>query len=597
MKPIIIVLSCLLSLNAFSQQDLNTALKLANSEQYEEAEKVFQDLLAKDASNGDIYYYYGETYLKDYLSDTFSNSLDEFAQKAEQLFQEGIKAAPANALNQVGMGAVTLMRTSDTTKALPFFTQAEAAVPVKMKKKDYTPQQAVILTKLALAQLFGKVHRSKAAINYLNRAKIINPADPNIYLALGEVYIRMNDASNALFNYNQALNKDPKSPLPKIRIGNIYMRVPNLNAARPYFEEAKEIDSTFAPVYRSLGELFTLAGRYDLAKENYRKFVQMSGNTTPAKVRYGNSLFRAKDYEGALTVIKEVLQVDHSRNYLNRLAAFSSYDKKPQDLEGAKMYSEEFFKNATEESIIPRDYAYYGKTLYRLAKNDTAMQNKAFKQLKKAYELDPTDGTLLSELAQDYYYARRYDDAIAMYKLKAEKGLAVQTDAMQIAKAYYSMNNIEKADSALKAIISTSPDNMQAHLYLARTASKVDSTSELGLAQPEFLKVIELSKSDSVKYKAELFEAFSYMGYYMLQNKKYDESKVWYNRLINLDPKNKDWQVKGLQSLGLISYKEKNYPEAKGIYQKLLVLDPANGAKYKEAIANFDKIIKAGAKN
>ncbi len=67
-----------------------------------------------------------------------------------------------------------------------------------MKKKDYTPQQAVILTKLAVAQLFGKVHRYKQAIEYLNRAKIINPNDPNIYLALGEVYIRMNDASNAL---------------------------------------------------------------------------------------------------------------------------------------------------------------------------------------------------------------------------------------------------------------------------------------------------------------------------------------------------------------------------------------------------------------
>jgi tetratricopeptide (TPR) repeat protein len=596
MKPIIILLSCLFSLNAFSQQDLNTALKLANSEQYEEAEKVFQDLLTKDASNGDVYYYYGETFLKDYLSDTFSNSLDEFAQKAEQLFQSGIKAAPGNVLNQVGMGAVTLMRTSDTTKALPFFTQAETAVPVKLKKKDYTPQQAVILTKLGVAQLFGRVHRYKAAIEYLNRAKVINPADPNIYLALGEVYIRMNDASNALFNYNQALNKDPKSPLPKIRIGNIYMRVPNLNAARPYFEEAKEIDSTFAPVYRSLGELFTLAGRYDLAKENYRKFVQMSGNTTPAKVRYGNSLFRAKDYEGALAVIKEVLRVDHSRNYLNRLAAFCSYDKKPQDLEGAKAFSEEFFKNASQETIIPRDYAYYGRTLYRLAKNDTVMQNKAFTQLKKAYELDPTDGTVLSELAQDYYYARRYEDAIAMYKLKASKGLTAPSDAMQIGKAYYSMNNIEKADSSFKAIVSAQPENMQAHLYLARTASKVDSTSELGLAQPEFLKVIELTKSDSVKYKAELFEAFSYMGYYLMQTKKYDESKGWYNRLLNLDPKNKDWQVKGLQSLALISYKEKNYPEAKSIYQKLLVLDPTN-VKYKEAIANFDKIIKSGVKN
>jgi len=594
MKPIIIVFSCLISLNAFGQ-DLNTALKLANSEQYEEAEKVFQDLLTKDASNGDIYYYYGETYLKDYLSDTFSNSLDEYAQKAEKLFQDGIKAAPGNVLNQVGMGAVTLLRTSDTIKAIPYFTQAEAAIPVKLKKKDYTPQQAVILTKLALAQLFGKVHRYKAAINYLNRAKVINPDDPNIYLALGGVYIRMNDASNALFNYNQALNKDPKSPLPKIRIGNIYMRVPNLNAARPYFEEAKEIDSTFAPVYRSLGELYTLAGRYDLAKENYGKFVAMSGNTTPAKVRYGNSLFRAKDYEGALTVIKEVLQVDHSRNYLNRLAAYSSYDKKPQDLDGAKGYIEEFFKNASEESVIARDYAYYGRILYRLAKNDTVMQNKAFDALKKAYELDPSDGTVLSELAQDYYYARRYEDAIAMYKLKAAKGLATKSDPMQIGKAYYSMNDVERADSTFKAIVSTEPENMQAHLYLARNASKVDSTSELGLAQPEFAQVIELAKTDSVKYKAELFESFSYMGYHMMQVKEYESSKAWYNRLINLDPKNKEWQLRGLSSLALISYKEKNYPEAKGLYQKMLVLDPGN-VKFKEAIVNLDKVIKA-AKN
>jgi tetratricopeptide (TPR) repeat protein len=332
MKPIIIFLCCLFSLSAMSQQDLSTALKLSDSEQYEEAEKVFQDLLKKDPTNGDIYYHYGETILKYYLSDTFTISKDQYARKAEELFQEGIKQQPGNVLNLIGMGAAILMNSSDTVKADPYFKQAEAAVPLNLKKKEYTPQKAVILTKLAAAQMFGRVNRFQKAINYLNRAKVINPNDPNIYLVMGEVYIRENDASNALLNYNQALNKDPKSPLPKIKIGNIYMRVPNINAARPYFEEALQIDSTYAPVYRSLGELWTLAGRYDLAKQYYGKFVKMSGNTTPAKVRYGNSLFRAKDYAGALSVIEEVLKVDDSRNYLNRLAAYCCYDKKPQDL-------------------------------------------------------------------------------------------------------------------------------------------------------------------------------------------------------------------------------------------------------------------------
>ncbi len=591
MKPIIILLSCLFSLNAFSQ-DLGTALKLANSEQYEEAEKVFQDLLAKDPANGDIYYYYGETYLKDYLSDTFSNSLEEFAKKAEQLFQDGIKKAPANVLNQVGLGAVTMLTTNDTTKAIPYFKTAEAFIPVKLKKKEYTPQQAVVLTKLALAQLFGRVNRFKAAIAYLERAKIINPSDPEIYLALGQVYIKMNNASDALFNYNQALRYDPTSPRPKIRIGNIYMRVPNLQAARPYFEEAKEIDSTFAPVYRSLGELYTLAGRYDLAKQNYKKFVDMAGNTVPAKVRYANSLFRAKDFEGCLNVIKEIFQVDHSRNYLNRLAGYSAYDKKPQDLEAAKTYLDEFFKNAKPENIIARDYSYYGKTLYRLAKNDVEMQNKAFQMLEKAYEMDPSDGTVLTEMAMDYYYARRYDEAVKMYKLKAQKGLAAPSDDMQIGKAYYSMNELPKADSTFSAIVTDKPDNMQAHLYLARTRSKVDSTFEQGLANAEFEKVIAMGAVDSVKYKAELFESFSYMGTYYLMTKQYDKSKAWNMRLINLDPKNKDWQIKGWSSMGIVAYREKNYVAARDAYQNVLKLDPAND-RVKKMISDLDKVINA----
>jgi tetratricopeptide (TPR) repeat protein len=593
MKPILFFTGCLFSVSAWGQQDLNTALKLSNSEQYEEAEKVFEDLIRNDPANGDLYYYYGETLLKDYLADTFSNSAEEYARKAEELFQAGIKQAPGNVLNLVGMGAVTLMQTSDTNKANPYFVKAEAAVPLTLKKKDYTPQLAVILTKLAAAQLFGRVNRFGRAMNYLNRAKVINPNDPNIYLMMGEVYIRQNDATNALYNYNQALNKDPNSPLPKIRIGNIYMRVPNINAARPYFEDALEIDSTFAPVYRSLGELWTMAGRHDLAKQYYGKFVVMSGNTTPAKIRYGNSLFRTKDYAGALTVIEEVLKVDDSRNYLNRLAAYCCYDKKPQELEKGRNYMETFLKNEAPENLITRDYWYYGHILYKLAKSDSVALDKAFEMLEKAYYMDESDKALLAEIASNYYYSRRYKKAVEMYELKALKGWAAKGDPMTVGKCYYQLKDNKKADDTFSKIIAAEPDNIPAYLYLARTYSNMeDPSNRVGLAAPKFEAMIKQIGNRTTEYTAELTEAYKYMGQYTYQTSKFEASKSWYDKLYAADPGNRDQQLLALRAKAMINTKEKDYVAARDSYNRVLDIDP-NNKEAKQAVIDLTKVINA----
>lgn len=594
MKPLILLFCCLFTWNAWGQ-DLNSALKLISSEQYEEAEKVFDDLIKKEPANGDLYYYYGEALLKDYLSDTFSNSLNDFAEKAEKLFQDGLKQAPGNVLNQVGMGALTLLKTSDTLKALPYFQQAELAVPLKLKKKEFTPDKAVILTKLAAAQLYGKVNNTKKAIAYLNRAKVINPNDPNIYLTMGDVYIKLNDASNALFNYNQSLLKDPKSPLPKIKIGNIYMRVPNLSAARPYFEEAKEIDSTFAPVYRSLGELWSMGGRHDLAKQYFFRYMQLSGNTTPAKLRYANSLFRAKDYAGAIDVYDEIIKVDNSRNYLNRVAGYSSYEKKPQDLEKGKAYMETFFANARPENIIARDYSYYGKILYRLAKGDSIMLDKAFENLKKAYSMDESDNVLLSEIANNLYYSKRYRDAIEYLELKAKKGVSGKSDALLIARSYYNLKDFQKADEAFGKIVENDPKNIDAYLWMARNASNQDPENTLGLAAPKFEAMIGQIGTETDKYKNALQEAYSYFGYYNITKKELDAAKDWYNKILALDATNKDWLIGAYSGLAMIASKEKNWVEARSYYQKILDLDPSR-KDIKQGIEDLTKVINAAQK-
>ena len=609
MRPILIILLSLLTVTAFSQkrksasnptntlsafdQELNKALKLAASEQYENAGQAFQELLKKEPANGNVYYYSGETLIKDYLSDTLSNSLKEMANKADALFRKGILQDPSNQLNDVGLGAISLLLSNDTIAADKYFTKAEASIPIK--QRYLSQKDALILTKLGTSQLLGNVNRYNKAISYLLKAKEIDPDNASIYLDLGDVYARKNDMKNALPNYNKALSLEPTSPLAKIKIGNIYLRAANLNAARPYLDEARQIDSTFAPVYRELGELYTMAGQFNLAKSNFRKFLNLSGNNIPAKIQYTKALFRTKDFATALTTIEEVLAVDKSRNYLNRLAGYSCYDKKPPELEKGRLYMETFFKNSTPEAIIPRDYLYYGRILYKVAKNDSLTLVKAFDSLNKAYSLDTNNVTLVSEIATAYYYSRWYKNAITWLNLKSRKGKSDKEDLMLIGKAHYQLGEFHKADSIFSKVIANQPDNMQAYVYMARAASSMDPTSELGLAQPKFESLIEKIGTETAKYSKELQEAYTYLGYYNLQKNNFTAAKSWYKKLFELDPSNKQWQIQSLKSQALIAYKEKKYVEARDLYIEIKKLNPADLDAAK-AIQDLNKAITAAQK-
>ena len=171
MKSITVVLSCFLVLSTFGQQSLDDAHKLVNSEQYEAAEGMFASLIEDDPANGELYYYYGEALIKDYLSDTLANSLEEFASQAEELFQTGLEQAPDNPLNLVGMGAIVLLRTSDTAQAQQYFNKAEATIPTR--SRQITPQHAVLLEKMARAQLYSEEINYQRVIYYTDRAECL----------------------------------------------------------------------------------------------------------------------------------------------------------------------------------------------------------------------------------------------------------------------------------------------------------------------------------------------------------------------------------------------------------------------------------------
>ncbi len=323
-------------------QDLNTALKFSQSERYEDADSVFKEVLNVNPNNGDAYYYYGENTLQAYIADPYSNSLENIVKEVTDIFNKGIQKDSLNPLNYVGMGEVILLEKNDTLKADKYFQKAEQSLPRKNKK--FTEKDIVTSIMLAQAQLYASSPRYQKALAYLDRTKEAAPKNTDVLIAEGEIYENQNNASEAIKRYNKAVYINPKLTVPLVKIGNLYMRSRNLEEARNYFEKAKAIDSTYAPVYKGLGEMYSLAGVDNFSVLNYKIFLNLSGNNILAKIQLVNSLFRAKKYKEVISNIEEILKYDKSRNYLNRIGAISCYEMRPPDYQKALKYLRNFFQ-------------------------------------------------------------------------------------------------------------------------------------------------------------------------------------------------------------------------------------------------------------
>lgn len=590
-------------------QDINQALKYLQSERYEDADAIFQKLIDSNPTEANACFYYGESVLTNFQNDQYSNTLEEVVKESGKYFNMGIKRDSTNMLNYIGLGILKLLQHNDTIGADVYFTKVENTI--QKKEKKFTDNDFNLLVKLAMAQLYSPKPRYNKAIAYLERAKAASviiaqktkKEVPAVYMALGDIYNEMNNASLAVSNYNKAVYIDDKLYEPIVKIGRLYMRSRNLQEARNYFDQAKEIDSTYAPLYRAYGEMYAMGGLANLSKQNFKKFLDLSGNNIPAKIQYVNSLFKAKDYKTCVENIEEIFAVDKSRNYLNRLAAYSCYEMRPADYDKAKMFIEEFFKNSTPEKIIPKDYTYYGRTLLKM--KDTALTMKAFEQLQKAYSFDTTDFALLSDIAVNAYYAKQFKLAVETFNKKIALGQAETSDYFTLGKTYYQMAQSEK-DTAIQRvdyndaiktftiITKNEPSNVEAYLWIANTSFGLDPESKLGIAKPAYEMVIEKGNADSVKYAPQLFAAYSYMGSFYLFAAKPDyamaESIFW--KMVWLDPKKKDWQVKGYYSLGATYTSRKNYTVAQTYYKKVLEIDPKNEAALKD-LESINKVLKA----
>lgn len=647
------VVSLIISGN-IKAQDLATAVTLTRSEAYDKAEEIFKQLIQKEPGNSKYYFFYGENWLQDYFADTISNSIANFTKEAKALYEKGVKADPNEPLNYVGLAKVAFynddFKTADEmrAKARSFLLPYKNIKKIVPPAKDY----AFTLAKLAESYITAdfKVDTAKA-LPLMREAITIDSKNKDIYLIAGDLYNLKNDGSNAIKYYNLAQENDPTSPTANMKIGSIYVKARNLTAAVPYFEEAIKLNANYAPAYRELGALYSMAGRYDQSKQNYQKYLELTKGNIPAKISYVRSLYFAGEYDEVIKNIEEIFAVDQSKAYLNRLAAYSCFEKKNPDYDKALGYMEALFKKASPELIIKRDYLYLAKILLKKNQNYSNMVreydrtkaslerertrysststpaekakikisldtltaktarlerqkanadkdiDRAFVEYGKALSYDPEDKALLTEIANNYYIYKRYELAAKTWAKLIALGKNDIKDYMQLGKWYYTGEKYKTADSVFNVVLKMDPNYLDAYVYIARTASKMETDSKGGLAKSKFEKVIEKAISDTVNNAPVLIEAYNYLGYYYLQNDNYAKSREYYLDMLAIAPNDKETKIKAYTSLASLendlSSGEKTLEtkipyvnKAIDWYNKILSFDPNNEAA-KDAIQRY----------
>ncbi len=664
LRPAILLASFLASLSLTSQaQDLNSAILLTRSEQYDKAEAVLQDLIKKEPTNSKNYFYLGENHIADYFADTISNSLTVAVKEAKELYQKGVEVNANDPLNYIGLAKVAFYLNDDKTADEMRAKARGLLLPYKSIKKinPPAPEYSYALAKIAESYIKDDKVDTSRALPLIREAIKIDNKNKDVYLIAGDIYILMNDGSKAISYYNQAQFADPQSPTANMKIGNIYVKGRALQAAIPFFEQAIELNANYAPAYRELGQLYSLAGRFEQSKEYFKKYLELTKGNIPAKIRYVNSLFYAKEYDEVIKNVKEIFAVDQSRTYMNRIAGYSSYEKNPPDYEQALSYMETLFKSLTPDRIIPKDYLYMARILVKknanapkiadeaaglkiqiekektklaaTAKADekakikanietlTAQVNKldqsynksmdevnrAFDAYYKLLDLKPDDKTLINEVAGAYNQFKLYNGVAKVLSRTLGALPEKRDDYMQVGRAYYNGERYQSADSIFNVVLKASPDYLPAYVWIARTYSKMDPDTKNGLAKPKFEKLIEVAKTDSVKYGADMIEAFGYLGYLNMINDNYSKSKEYYNRMANFDPNNKEYTIKGYNGLGSLETRmaggEKTLEgrlaylaKAEDAYAKILSID-ANNASAKNSltyIREFEASVKKG---
>jgi tetratricopeptide (TPR) repeat protein len=492
-------------------QSIDDGKKLLRNESFIKAVETFRTI-AGQSNTPEAWYYLGETYFEKKVFDS-----------AKIAFQKGIEVKPDYGLNYTGLAKVIFSSKN--------ITDGEKNIAEALKIAD--DKDVKLIQAVSEAYIKGGKDLSVKAKDLLDQAinltKKAKKKDQMNYILLGDMYNVENNGSAAVENYKKAIDIDSSSQA-FVSIGKIFEIIKNYGEAELSYNQAIKVDPAYSRAYKGLAELKYALRQYEPAIDNWKKYIQYSEDSPENTKTLINYIYLNKDYKAAADMINIVLQHDPNNTYMLHMLAYS-YTQMNDYKNGIPIFVK-YFSSAKDSEIIIPDYEYYSKLL-----TDNKQDSVAVIQLQKAVKMDTSRFDLHANIAVLCFKMKNWDCVISEYNSKLQMtGSLGGQEYFDLGRAYYFKGSLIYADSAFSKLIQAKPELIIGYIWRARINAQLDSTSEKGLAKPFYEKVISMAKSDSVKYKKDLIDAYHYLGYYFYLQKDECSAKINYQQVLFLAP-------------------------------------------------------------
>ena len=399
---------------------------------------------------------------------------------------------------------------------------------------------------IAIGRAYLANEMIEEAQGYADRARKVDSKSSLVYLFAGDIALAQKNVGKACGYYEQAMLFDEDCYDAYYKYARAYMGVnPQLSVDK--LTELKTKHPENIDVDRELANVYYYMGKYSEAKSAYDDFMSQGKPNVQDYAHYAMLLYLNKNYQQSLDMAAKGLSEDANNHLLKRLKMYNLYELK--SYKDGLTAADSFFQDPTSPDYVYLDYLYCGR-LY-LADQQP---EKAFENFNKALELDANKEhpEAIKEVSEAYESLQNYPEAIRLYQLymdaigdKAEisdlflfgrlnymaAGMAGVTEEDK--KAY-----LTKADEIFGEVSQRVPENYLGYFWRARTNAMADPETVDGLAKPYYESALAILEKNPNSSKSIMIECESYLGYYYFLQKDYEQSKVYWNKILSLDPEN-----------------------------------------------------------